>query len=300
MRWIGGGRESTNVHDRRGAGGGFGLGRLPLGGGLGRGLVMRGGLGSLVVLGLLQWLSGGNLGGLLGLHGGGGSVAVTAEEQEQERVVKLVLGSTEEVWGELFRARGKTYREPVLVLFRDHVASACGSASSAVGPFYCPGDRQIYLDLGFFTELARRHRAPGDFAQAYVVAHEVAHHVQNLLGNSDRVRAQQQRARGEAESNRWSVRLELQADCLAGVWAHHAQRKGLELEPGDFEEAIRAAEAIGDDALQRRARGHVVPDSFTHGTSAQRIAWFRHGFTTGSLDQADTFDETIWERVNPR
>jgi predicted metalloprotease len=299
MRWIGGGRGSVNVQDRRGFGGG-GLG-LPRGFG-GGGPLMRGGLGTLVVGALVLWLSGANLGSLLGLRDGGttGSVAVTAEEREQEQVVRLVLGSTEEVWGELFRLRGKTYREPTLVLFRDHVASACGTASSAVGPFYCPGDRQIYLDLGFFTELARRHRAPGDFAQAYVVAHEVGHHVQGLLGISDKVRAAQQRARGEAEENRLSVRLELQADCLAGVWAHHAQKKGLELETGDLEEAIRAAEAIGDDALQKRARGHVVPDSFTHGTSAQRIAWFRHGLTTGSIDESDTFDEAIWTRVNSR
>ena len=285
MRWSTGSRESTNVEDRRGSGGR---------------VATMGGAGAVIAL-IVYLLGGGDLSGLVGQGGGGGPVAITPEEKEQEKNVKMVLGSTERVWGELFRARGKRYEEPTLVLFKGRVQSACGTASSAVGPFYCPGDRQVYIDLEFFTELDRVFRAPGDFAQAYVIAHEIGHHVQKLLGISDTMRREEQRARGEAAKNLLSVKLELQADCLAGIWAHYAVKSGeLHLEPGDLEEAIRAAQAIGDDALQKRSQGHVVPDSFTHGSSAQRIAWFRHGLTTGSLDQADTFDEAIWNRVNPR
>jgi uncharacterized protein len=201
--------------------------------------------------------------------------------------VAVVLADTEDVWHEQFRKMDKTYKEPRLVLFSGQVESACGFANAAVGPFYCPGDQMVYLDLTFFDELKNRFRAPGEFAQAYVIAHEVGHHVQKLLGTSDKVHAQ--RGLPKAEYNRLSVRLELQADFLAGFWAYHAQKSKQFLQPGDLEEALRAANAIGDDRLQKQARGHVVPDSFTHGTSAQRIRWFRRGFETGDFSKGDTF-----------
>ena len=203
--------------------------------------------------------------------------------------VGAVLGSTEDVWNQLLPNEGVQYREPRLVLFSGQVQSACGIAGSAVGPFYCPRDRQVFIDLSFFRELQKRFGAPGDFAQAYVVAHEVGHHVQNLLGISDRVHQEQQRV-GGAEANRLSVRLELQADFLAGVWAHHARKAGV-LEVGDVEEALGAASAIGDDRLQREAQGQVVPDAFTHGTSEQRMRWFRRGLESGNLRDGDTFSE---------
>jgi predicted metalloprotease len=213
----------------------------------------------------------------------------TAEEQEAKEFVAVVLKDTEDVWGELFASMGKTYQAPRLILFTGQVESACGSASSAVGPFYCPGDAQVYLDTEFFDDLHRRFGAPGDFAEAYVIAHEVGHHVQNLLGVSGRVQSLR-RQMGEAEANRLSVRLELQADFFAGVWAHHAQAAKQILEAGDIEEALSAATAIGDDRLQRQARGTVTPDAFTHGTSEQRMRWFRRGFETGDLSQGDTFN----------
>jgi hypothetical protein len=194
--------------------------------------------------------------------------------------VSVVLADTEDVWSELFRQQGGAYVEPKLVLFRGEVQSACGYASAAVGPFYCPADQDVYLDLQFFDDLKQQLGAPGDFAQAYVIAHEIGHHVQKLTGVSDQVREQQQRV-GEVEANRLSVRLELQADYFAGVWAHHVQRTKQVLDPNDIEEALNAATAIGDDRLQRQARGTVVPDSFTHGTSAQRLRWFREGYDTG-------------------
>jgi uncharacterized protein len=218
----------------------------------------------------------------------GGSRATSAEHDTLADMSSVVLASTEDVWREQFAQRGGTYHEPDLVLFDDEVGSACGYASAAVGPFYCPGDSKLYLDLSFFDDLSRRFGAPGDFAQAYVIAHEVGHHVQHLLGTSDEVAAAQQRL-AQGESNALSVRLELQADFYAGVWAHHAQRNADLLEPGDVDEALAAASAIGDDRLQRESRGRVVPDSFTHGTSAQRSAWFRHGFETGDMDAGDTF-----------
>jgi predicted metalloprotease len=199
-----------------------------------------------------------------------------------------VLKDTEDVWGELFASMGKTYQAPRLILFTGQVESACGSASSAVGPFYCPGDAQVYLDTEFFDDLHRRFGAPGDFAEAYVIAHEVGHHVQNLLGVSGRVQSLR-RQMGEAEANRLSVRLELQADFFAGVWAHHAQAAKQILEAGDIEEALSAATAIGDDRLQRQARGTVTPDAFTHGTSEQRMRWFRRGFESGDPNACDTF-----------
>jgi uncharacterized protein len=211
-------------------------------------------------------------------------------EEERKDFVSVVLAQTEDVWDELFKQQmNRPYKKPTLVLFVDGVTSeGCGFASSAVGPFYCPGDEKVYLDLGFFKEMEARFNAPGDFAQAYVVAHEVGHHVQNLLGLNSKVHALQARASKE-EANRLSVRLELQADFFAGVWAHHAQRRRQILEPGDVESALRAATAIGDDTLQKQAQGYVVPDSFTHGTSEQRVRWFRLGLKTGDINQGDTF-----------
>jgi predicted metalloprotease len=210
-------------------------------------------------------------------------------EEERKDFVSAVLAQTEDVWDDLFREMGSQYEKPKLVLFSGEVRTdGCGFASSAVGPFYCPGDSKVFLDLSFFREMEERFNAPGDFAQAYVVAHEVGHHVQNLLGINSKVRALQARASKE-EANRYSVRLELQADFLAGVWAHHAQRRRHILEPGDVESALRAATAIGDDTLQKQAQGYVVPDSFTHGTSAQRVRWFRRGLKTGDINQGDTF-----------
>jgi predicted metalloprotease len=211
-------------------------------------------------------------------------------EEERKDFVSVVLAQTEDVWDEQFQKMNRQYKKPTLVLFTEGVKTdGCGFASSAVGPFYCPGDAKVFLDLGFFKEMKERFHAPGDFAQAYVVAHEVGHHIQNLLGTSDKVRALQARGSKE-EANRLSVMLELQADFLAGVWAHHAQRRRQILEPGDVESALRAATAIGDDTLQKQAQGYVVPDSFTHGTSAQRVRWFRLGLKTGDVDQGDTFN----------
>jgi predicted metalloprotease len=199
-----------------------------------------------------------------------------------------VLAETEDTWDRLFRQIGRQYEKPKLVLFRGQVQSACGFASAAMGPFYCPADKKVYIDLRFFDELKQKLGAPGDFAQAYVIAHEVGHHVQNLLGTSDQVHAMQQRV-GKREANELSVRLELQADYLAGVWAHHAKQSAGIIEAGDFEEAINAAEAIGDDKLQMQGQGYVVPDSFTHGSSEQRIRWFKRGYQRGDLAGADTF-----------
>jgi predicted metalloprotease len=211
------------------------------------------------------------------------------EQNELADFVSVVLADTEDTWTALFAEGGQRYAEPTLVLFTDRVQSACGMAGAAIGPFYCPADRQIYIDLGFYDELRSRFRAPGDFAQAYVIAHEVGHHVQNLLGISEQVH-RSQRGLGKAEANALSVRLELQADCFAGVWAHHAQRTRNILEQGDLEEALNAASAIGDDRIQRRSGGAVVPDSFTHGSSEQRVRWFRVGYETGDGGACDTFN----------
>ncbi len=209
-------------------------------------------------------------------------------DDAKARFVAVVLADTEAVWGDLFAAGGSAYREPTLTLFSGAVQSACGYADSAVGPFYCPGDQKVYIDLSFFDQLARRFGAPGDFAQAYVIAHEVGHHVQNLIGVMDQVNRLRSQA-SDVEANALSVRLELQADCFAGVWTHHAEQRFSILEPGDLEEALDAASAIGDDTLQRQAQGYVVPDSFTHGSSAQRVQWFRTGFETGDIQSCDTF-----------
>jgi predicted metalloprotease len=261
-------------------------------------MMMGGGLGTIVLI-VLALLFGVDPQALLqpGPGGGGAPGGFNPNQQapvnpgndEAKQFVSAVLADTEDVWRELFRQQGQRYREPTLVLFTGSVQSACGQADSAVGPFYCPGDEKVYLDLEFFRELKQRFGAPGDFAQAYVIAHEVGHHVQQLLGISDRVHRMRGRVSQE-EFNRLSVRLELQADFLAGVWAHHAQRMRNILEQGDIEEAINAAQAIGDDRLQKQSRGFVVPDSFTHGTSAQRVRWFRRGFETGDMEQGDTFN----------
>ena len=276
MRWRGE-RQSENVEDRRG----MGRGGMAIGGGLG-GIV-------LVVLALLFGADPRQLLEQLPNQGQGTQTSRPTNPQEEETVqfVKVVLASTEDVWTELLRQQGSQYRKPVLQLFTDEAHSACGVAGSAVGPFYCPGDEKVYLDLGFFRELDKRFGAPGDFAQAYVIAHEVGHHVQNLMGTTDRVDAARNRL-SEEQNNQLSVRLELQADFLAGVWAHYAQKKGI-VEPGDIEEALGAASAVGDDRLQRQTQGYVVPDSFTHGTSQQRARWFRKGYETGDIRQGDTF-----------
>jgi hypothetical protein len=214
---------------------------------------------------------------------------VNPEEEELRQFVAVVLGKSEDVWNEVFRRNGSQYREPTLVLFTDQVRSACGMAGSAVGPFYCPADEKVYIDLSFYDELRRRFNAPGDFAQAYVIAHEVGHHVQNLLGISDRVDALQRRATSEVEANQLSVRLELQADFFAGVFARYVQNQGI-LDPDDIPEALRAASAVGDDQIQRRTTGYIVPDSFTHGTSEQRLRWFKKGYDSGDMRQGDTFN----------
>ncbi len=288
MKWEGHER-SDNVEDRRGGGG-----RRPGLPGGGRGI----GLGTIVVALLASWLFGVNPLTVLGLLGGGplpsaevapGAAPAPPAGDAQAQFVSVVLRSTEEAWGEIFRAGRAEYTPPRLVLFRGATPTACGSGDSAMGPFYCPGDRKVYIDLEFFDTLRQRLGAPGDFAQAYVIAHEVGHHVQQQLGISARVQAARQRA-GQADANALSVRLELQADCFAGVWAHHSQQARGWLEQGDLEEALNAAAQIGDDTLQRQARGSVVPESFTHGTSAQRMRWFRRGQDGGRVSDCNTFD----------
>jgi len=280
MRWRGE-RQSSNIEDRRGMGGGK--------------IAIGGGLGTLVIL-IIALLFGADPRQLLEQVPTSPSSDVqssrplNAEEEELKQFVSVVLAKSEDVWTDVFRQNGRQYREPTLVLFTDQVESACGIAGAAVGPFYCPGDEKVYIDLSFYEELRRRFNAPGDFAQAYVIAHEVGHHVQKLLGISDRVEAMQQRV-DKVEANRLSVRLELQADFFAGMFARYVQNQGV-LEAGDIEEALRAASAIGDDQIQRRSTGRIVPDSFTHGTSEQRFRWFKRGYDTGDLRQGDTFSAT--------
>ena len=278
MLWRGQ-RQSANIEDRRG----IGRGGIAIGGGLG-GIV-------LLVVALLMGVDPSQLldqSGEAPSSGTESSRQVNPQEEELKQFSATVLASTEDVWTAIFQQQGEQYRKPTLVLFTDQVRSACGAAGSAVGPFYCPGDEKLYLDLSFFNELQTRFRAPGDFAAAYVIAHEVGHHLQNLLGTMEKV----DRTRGrvtEAQANDLSVRLELQADFLAGVWAHYAQRRGI-LEEGDIEEALGAASAVGDDRLQRQSQGYVVPDSFTHGSSEQRARWFRKGLESGDIRQGDTFN----------
>ena len=283
MRWSGR-RESTNVEDRRG--------RWPVGRGAGIGC------GGLLLVIIIAALTGTDPQQLLSLLGGLQQQAPPAAQQPVDpgapqddlgRFASVVLADTEETWHRLFREMGRQYEEPAMVLFSRAVSSACGYASSAVGPFYCPGDRKLYLDLAFFNDLDTRFGAPGDFAQAYVIAHEVGHHVQNLLGISSRVQAMQERARSKEEANEFSIRLELQADCFAGVWGNTANRDRRLLDPGDIEEGLAAAAAIGDDTLQHRAQGHVAPESWTHGSSEMRVRWFRRGLQTGDPGACDTF-----------
>ncbi|MFN3738200.1 neutral zinc metallopeptidase [Hydrogenophaga sp.] len=292
MKWENN-RESDQIEDRRGDSGGMGgFGGGPRVGG--RGI----GLGTIVIALVAGWLFGINPLTILGaLSGGdmGAPVAVEAPRSapaqpadEMGRFVASVLGGTEDAWGTIFREGGAEYRKPRLVLFTGATPTACGTGQSAMGPFYCPADQKVYIDLAFYETLKRQLGAPGDFAQAYVIAHEVGHHVQNLMGITE----QMERVRGrvsQREYNALSVRLELQADCFAGIWAHHNDKTGQVIEPGDVDEALNAASAIGDDALQRRSQGHVVPDSFTHGTSEQRQRWFHTGLSTGRVQACDTF-----------
>ena len=293
MKWEGN-RESDNVEDRRSDGGGQGFGG---GGGLFGGRSI--GIGTIVVALVGGWIFGINPLTILNLLSGGG--APTAQVQQQQgpaqrppaddrmaKFVSTVLADTEDVWKEVFAKGGSTYKEPRLVLFRGATQTACGQGQAAMGPFYCPGDQKVYIDLGFYETLTRQLGAPGDFAQAYVIAHEVGHHVQNLLGISGKMDAMRGRV-SKVEYNALSVRLELQADCFAGLWAQKAQTSRQILEKGDVEEAMNAAAKIGDDALQRGGGGAVVPESFTHGTSAQRQRWFDTGFKTGSVKACDTF-----------
>jgi len=279
MRWRGR-RESTNVEDRRGVSRG--------------GMAVGGGLGTIVLV-VLALLFGADPRELLD-QGQGGNPAqgtqtsrpVNPQEDELKQFTSVVLAETEDVWNTLFQQAGRRYREPTLSLFTEQTRSACGVAGASVGPFYCPGDEKVYIDLSFYRDMKTKLGAPGDFAQAYVIAHEVGHHVQNLLGTMDQVDSRRGRI-SEAEANRLSVMLELQADFYAGVWAHYAARRGI-IEPGDIEEALGAASAVGDDRLQRRGQGYVVPDSFTHGSSEQRARWFKRGFETGDIRQGDTFN----------
>ena len=280
MKWLGR-RGSGNVEDRRGMSTG--------------GKVMGGGIGTLVIV-LLVYLLGGDPSSIIKQTGGGqttsGPIEASEEENQMAQFVSVVLADTEEVWDKLFREAGATYRKPTLVLFRDQVQSACGYATAASGPFYCPGDEKVYIDLSFMDDLQTKYGAQGDFAVAYVIAHEIGHHVQNLMGILDEVSAERPRL-SEVRANQLTVRLELQADFLAGVWAHHASRMFDSLEPGDIEEALNAASSIGDDVLQKKYQGRVVPDNFTHGSAAQRSSWLRKGWQTGDLSQGDTFKAAI-------
>ncbi|KOP24253.1 flagellar biosynthesis protein FlgM [Hapalosiphon sp. MRB220] len=276
MRWEFG-RRSTNVEDRRGS-------RIS-------GPVVGGGIGA-VVLAVIVALLGGDPSIIFDQtqtpSDRSSQTQRPATEDQAADFVSVVLADTEDTWSNLFQQSGKTYVEPKLVLFTDAVKSACGFARSAVGPFYCPADQNLYIDLSFYQDLKNKYQAPGDFAQAYVIAHEVGHHVQNLMGISSRV-SRLQRQANEVEANQLSVRQELQADCFAGVWAYHANQSRQILEAGDVEEALNAASAIGDDRLQSQSRGYVVPESFTHGSSAQRVRWFKRGIQTGNPAQCDTF-----------
>mgnify|MGYP001463952202 CR=1 FL=1 len=282
MRWREG-RRSENVEDQRGSG-------------VRKGAI-GGGIGILIILaiGLLTGADPGALINSIATESGsldGTPVVLTAAENESADFVSVVLADTEDTWQSIFQQNGRVYRQPRLVLFKGSVDSACGFAESAMGPFYCPGDEKVYIDLDFYTELKDQLGAPGDFAQAYVIAHEVGHHVQNLVGTSYEVQRLQSRS-DEVTANKYSVMLELQADCYAGVWAYHADKERQVIEAGDIEEAMNAAAKIGDDALQKRSQGYVVPDSFTHGTSAQRVKWFNAGFASGDIDSCDTFSAAV-------
>ncbi|WP_375447166.1 neutral zinc metallopeptidase [uncultured Fibrella sp.] len=277
MRWLGG-RESDNVEDRRGGGGG--------------GMVVGGGIGT-VVIALVIYLLGGDPSQILNSSGSEQATSQQAPsgpqpDDEAALFSRRVLTYTEDIWTDVMTKEGQQYRKPVLVLFRGQTESGCGTASAASGPFYCPGDKKLYIDLSFYDELKQRFNAPGDFAMAYVIAHEIGHSIQDQWGILDKVHQAQERM-SEADANRLSVRLELQADFLAGVWAHYAQQKNV-LDPGDVEEALNAASAIGDDNIQKANQGYVTPEGFTHGTAAQRAYWFKKGFQTGDMNQGDTFN----------
>jgi predicted metalloprotease len=279
MRWRRG-RRSTNIEDRRGAG-------LPM-------KAIGGGIGGLIVL-VIALLLGADPGAILNnsnvsttTTGGVNPASLSNEDRELADFVSVVLADTEDTWNELFAANNRQYREPTLVLFTGAVDSACGFAQSAMGPFYCPPDEKVYIDLSFYRDLKESFNAPGDFAEAYVIAHEVGHHVQNQLGIMDQVQGAQQRE-SKVDANRLSVMLELQADCLAGVWAHNADKARGVLEQGDIEEGLNAASSIGDDRLQMQSQGRATPDSFTHGSSAQRVSWFKTGFESGSVGSCNTF-----------
>jgi predicted metalloprotease len=279
MKWQGG-RRSSNIEDRRGM--------RPRGG------LVGGGIGTIIIIIIALYFGVDPSFLIEGMQSSNVSTSGTQPTADDLRndpladMIAVVIADTEDVWGELFADQGRRYEQPTLVLFTGSTRSACGLGQAAMGPFYCPADRKAYIDLGFYEEMRTRFRAPGDFAQAYVIAHEIGHHVQNLLGVSNKVRQMQAQA-GKAEGNQLSVRLELQADCLAGVWAHRADKARGILESGDVEEALNAASAIGDDRLQKQTRGTVVPESFTHGTSAQRQYWFRTGLQSGDPDSCDTF-----------
>jgi predicted metalloprotease len=283
MRWEGN-RESDNIEDARGAGGGGGF---RLGGG-------SIGLGTVAVAVIAGWIFGINPLTLLGMMSGGTPQTQEAPVQrppandQMARFVSVVLADTEDVWRAKFKQASQTYRDPKLQLFHGSTQTACGQGQAAMGPFYCPADEKVYIDLRFYEVMKSRLGAPGDFAQAYVIAHEVGHHVQKLMGLTEKVESMRARA-SQAQGNALSVRLELQADCFAGIWAHDAQAARQVIEQGDVEEALNAASQIGDDMLQKRQQGQVVPESFTHGSSAQRIAWFKRGLQTGSVAQCDTF-----------
>ncbi|MDA9004110.1 zinc metallopeptidase [bacterium] len=288
MRWKGR-RESSNVIDNRGR---SRRGRIPRGG-------KRLGIGATLAVLAASYFLGVDPNMIFSLLGGGNAsysppgaaqsapYQPSAQEQDMARFTGVVLADTEDTWNTIFASNGRTYREPRLELYSGVTQSACGTGQAAMGPFYCPGDSKVYIDLSFFNDLKQRHQAPGDFAQAYVIAHEVGHHVQNLLGTSIKVQQMRQQL-SKTEGNKLSVKLELQADCYAGLWAHSARRQEL-LEPGDIEEALQAASQIGDDRLQKQSRGYVTPESFTHGTSAQRVKWFTVGYKTGSVDACNTF-----------
>jgi len=289
MKWEGH-EQSSNIEDRRGQGAGGGGRRVG-----GRGV----GIGTIVIALVAGWIFGVNPLTVLGLLSGGGGLEAPQTQQvpagkapvedKAALFVSTVLRDTEVVWGQLLKAGGGTYQEPVLVLLSGATSSACGTGDSAMGPFYCPGDRKVYLDLDFFDTLSRRMGAPGDFAQAYVVAHEVGHHLQNLMGITGKVDAMRGKV-SQQQMNALSVRVELQADCLAGVWAHHSQRGKGWLDQADIQEALNAAAQIGDDTLQKAGTGRVVPESFTHGSAQQRMTWFKRGLDTGSINQCNTFD----------
>ena len=295
MEWRGR-RESTNIEDRRGTGGGMGgLGgpRMSMGGGGGLGI------GAIAVILIVGWVAGINPLDLLSQMEGGAPITtsggtgsqttgkVGTPSDENGQFVATVLADTETTWHGIFAAAGKTYEDPTLVIFDGGTQSACGYAQTAQGPFYCPNDQKVYIDLAFYRELQDRFKAPGDFAEAYVIAHEIGHHVQNLIGTLPKIDAQRQQV-GEEESNKLSVRIELQADCYAGIWAHDEEKRGF-LDVGDIDEALNAAAQVGDDAIQERSQGYVVPESFNHGTSEQRSRWFKRGYNGGTLDACDTF-----------